>query len=178
MFSVSLFGQLQPKRNASSEASALRSMKESKVNLELETTRFVNIDKDTHHVYTNGQHVREIAAGEECQLIAYIAQVAASQLVDKILQEKGVKDSKRDTPERQSLFARILPEWAEKIEIKPLSPEEEKTKIDERITKQEAELAALKQEMKVASSKDEEIAELKKRLAKLEKEEKPKVAKK
>lgn len=140
-----------------------------KINLELETTKFVNIDKDTHHVYTNGQHVREIAAGEECQLIAYIAQVAASQLIDKILQEKGVKDTKRDTPERQSLFARILPEWAEKIEVKPLTPEEEKKRIDERIAKQEEELVVLKQEMKVVSGKDEEIEALKKKVAELEK---------
>ena len=154
-------------------------MNETKINLELETTRFVNIDDDKHQAYANGALVREIAPGEECQLIAYIAQVAASQLVDKILQEKGVKDSKRDTPERQSLFARILPDWAEKIEVKPLTPEQENEAIKTRLAKQEKETAALKEEMKVKTTESEEIAELKKTVERLQKQlDKPKVAKK
>ena len=97
----------------------------------------------------------------------------------KILQEKGVKDTKRDTPERQSLFARILPEWAEKIDVKPLSPEEEQKRINERVARQEEELAALKQEMKVSSEKDKEVEDLKEQVAKLTALlEKPKVEKK
>jgi len=151
----------------------------NKINLELETTKFVNIDDDKHQAYANGALVREIEPGEECQLIAYIAQVAASQLVDKILQEQGIKDTKRDTEERRSLFARILPEWAEKIDVKPLSPEEEQKRINERVARQEEELAALKQEMKVSSEKDKEVEDLKEQVAKLTALlEKPKVEKK
>lgn len=142
-------------------------MKETKINLELETTLFVNVDDEPFTIYTNNQHVREFQPGEEHQVIAYIAQVGAKHLADRILQKKGVKDSNRDTPERQSLFARILPEWAKKIDVKPLSPEEEKKRVDERIAKQEEELAALKQEMKVGSDKDKEVEDLKRQVAKL-----------
>lgn len=98
------------------------------LNSELDTTVFVNIDEDRFVFHINKQP-REVEAGEQKVMPLYVAQVGAKHLVDKILQKNGVRDTLRDTPERRTLFARILPDISKQIEIIPQSKEDYETGI-------------------------------------------------
>ena len=98
------------------------------LNSELDTTVFVNIDEDRFVFHINKQP-REVEAGEQKVMPLYVAQVGAKHLVDKILQKNGVRDTLRDTPERRTLFARILPDISKQLEIIPQSKEDYETGI-------------------------------------------------
>ena len=138
-------------------------------NKEAETslTLFVNIDKAPFDIFIKGTVVRHLEAGEEDKITLYMAQVGAKHLIDRILQEKGIPDSNRDTPERQSLFARILPEISQEINVRPLSPDEEekafKKRIEDDRTRYAEEFKTLRNEQK---SELEELKEQVKELTK------------
>ena len=133
---------------------------------EISTTRFVNIDKDVFTIYIGGRVARELAALEEAVVPLFVAQVGAKHLVDRILQNQGVQDTNTDTPARKSLFAQILPEWAEEIKVKPLSEEEFRKDVQSKLAEQEKNVAALGGTVK---DRDKEIEELKKEVEKLSK---------
>lgn len=115
------------------------------VNVELDVTKFVNIDDKPFDIYIGGKLARHFEAGEEqAGVVVYVAQVGAKHLVDRILQEKhGVKDSNSDTPLRRSLFAKILPELSEQLNIPPLTPEAEKEELKKIFDKQQQQINAL-----------------------------------
>lgn len=137
----------------------------------VDTTRFVNIDEKAFDIYIDGKVARHLETKEEQILPLFVAQAGAKHLVDRVLQEKyGVKDSFKDTPLRKSLFAEILPDMAEERDIHPLEESTFEKEVKEAIKKQEEVIATIRGEAKAqGQSKDEEIKELKERLAKLEK---------
>ena len=137
---------------------------------ELDVTKFVNIDDEPYDIYIDGRVARHLEAGEEQQVPIFVAQVGAKHLVDRVLGKQDVRDTMRDTPERKSLFARILPDWAEEIKVKPLSEEEYRKKIDARLEEQDLETKKQREEIeklaKADDAKDKEIEKLKKELEK------------
>lgn len=149
-------------------------------NVEIDVTKFVNVDDKPFDIYINGKLARHLEAGEIQIIPIWVAQVGAKHLVDKILQEKhNIKDTLHDTELRRSLFAKILPEMAEERKIKPLTDEEFRKKVLEEQEKQQKAIDALsgkKDEEK--KEKDEHLEALNKRIADLEEQLKPKVAKK
>ena len=131
---------------------------ENKLNAELDVTRFVNIDNEPFDIYINKNLARHLEAGEENTIVLYVAQVGAKHLVDRVLQKQGIKDTLRDTPLRKDLFARILPDLATKLEIKPLTEEERKEQISKQIKEQDSRFS---EELK---KRDEDIEALRKEL--------------
>src|SRR3990167_5672514 len=109
---------------------------EKTIDASVETTRFVNIDNKDFEIYTNGKLVFSLKPSEEKTMVLYVAQVGAKHLVDRILQNEGIKNSLADTPNRKSLFAKILPDLAEEKGIKPLSQEEEKIELSKLLLSQ------------------------------------------
>ncbi len=131
----------------------------------LDVTKFVNVDSKPYDIYIEGKVTRHFEAGEEKSVPVFVGQVGAKHLIDRILQEKGVKDTNRDTDERRSLFAQILPDWAEEIQVKPQTQEQFNDGIKKQLDDQKIALDALLAEGKKAEGKkDEEIAKLKKEL--------------
>ncbi len=128
----------------------------------LDTTKFVNLDTEPFDIYSDGKLTRHFEAGESQEIPVFVAQVGAKHLADKLLQGKGVKDSMRDTPERKSLFAQIMPDWAEEIDVKPQTDEEFRAGINEQLKDQAVAQKKLQAEFQeVKDSKDDEIAKLK-----------------
>lgn len=151
-------------------------MPEKKVNQEIDTTKFVNIDDKPFDVFIGGNLARHFEAGETQTVPVWVAQVGAKHLVDRVLQEKhGVKNSIADTPLRRSLFAQILPEMAEERAIKPLSDEDFKKQVQEELAKQKKLLESLtqKDESGAIQKLKDEIAALKMRLGRKIKVESP-----
>ena len=137
------------------------------VNVELDVTRFVNIDDKPFDIYIGGKLARHFEANEEQDgVVVYVAQVGAKHLVDRVLQEKHqVKDTNSDTPLRRSLFARILPELSVKLEIPPLTPEAEKEELKKILDKQQEQINKLSGKAEeVAKTQEEKIAELEKEI--------------
>lgn len=131
-------------------------------NPETDTTKFINIDEKSYSIYINGKLARHIEAGEETILPLYVAQVGAKHLVDRILQvDYKIVDTNRDTDLRKSIFAKILPEMAEERDIKPLSEEESRQKVNEQLEEQAKQIKDLQGKTERAQEKDE-IKELKK----------------
>lgn len=140
-------------------------LKEKQINPEIETTLFRNIDSEPFDIYINGKLARHLEAGEEQTLVFYVAQVGAKHLVDRILQKQGVKDSLRDTPERQSLFAKILPNVAEDRGIKPQTEEDFRKGIQDQLKQQAELIASFINQKKADDEKDKKIADLETKLA-------------
>jgi len=116
------------------------------MNLEIDTTKFVNIDDKSFDIYINGKLVRHLDAKEEQTLVVYVAQIGAKHLVDRVLQEKhNIKDSLRDSPLRKDLFRQILPELAEELKIEPLKPEEFQKELKKQLDTQAEVIASFKQ---------------------------------
>lgn len=141
-------------------------------NIEIDVTRFVNIDSKPYDIYIGGKVVRHLEAGEDQIVPIYVGQVGAKHLVDRVLQEQhGIKDTNADTPLRKSLFAKILPDLAQELAITPLSEAEERKEIKKQIKAQEDELKAMKEERakseKEEAEKDKRIKELEKAVEKL-----------
>lgn len=136
-------------------------MEEKKLNPITDTTKFVNIDKKPFDIYIDGKLARHLEASEEQVLPVFVAKVGAKHLIDRILQEDGVKDSMRLTPERDTLLAKIIPDVAEEIKVKPLSDEDFRKQIEKRVEKQDEDIKAL-------GGKTEDIKDLQKQLKKLQ----------
>ena len=77
------------------------------MNLEIDTTTFINIDDKKFVFYINKQP-REVEPGEKKIWPIFVCQIGAKHLVDRVLQEKhGVKDTNRYSDLRKSLFAKL-----------------------------------------------------------------------
>lgn len=141
------------------------------LNPETDTTKFVNIDKESYDIYIDGKLARHIEADEEQIMPLYVAQVGAKHLVDRILQLRhDIKDTNRDTDLRKSLFSKILPDMAEEREIKPLTEEEFRTKVNTQLEEQGKLIEGLQGEKnKSEEKKDKEIETLKEKVSLLEK---------
>lgn len=134
---------------------------EKQYNPEIDVTKFVNID-DKKFVFHINKQPREIEAGEEKVMPIYVAQIGAKHLVDRILQEKhGIKDTLRDTPLRQSIFAQILPDLAVEKEIKPLEEDEFKKQVELQLKKQQDFIDKM-------TGKEERLSELEQKIKELE----------
>ena len=145
--------------------------KKIEVRPNIDTTRFVNIHDESFDIYIDKQVARHFEAGEEHIVPVFVARVGAKHLVDLILQKReGLADSMRDTPLRKSLFAEILPDVAQDIDVKPLSDEEVRKEVDKQLKEQKTLIDGLGASV---SAKDEEIEQLKKDVAAL-KAQKPK----
>lgn len=140
---------------------------DKEINQEMDTTRFVNIDDEPLDIYIGGKLVRHLEKDEENILVVYVAQVGAKHLIDRILQKKGVKDSLRDTPERKSLFARILPDMAVEIDVKPQTKEEFEDAIMKRLEEQAILIRSLSQGEEDKGEKEKEVESLRKELDEL-----------
>lgn len=137
------------------------------MNLEIDTTKFVNIDDKPFDIYINGKLVRHLEAKEEQTLVLYVAQIGAKHLVDRVLQEKhSIKDSLRDTPLRKELFRQILPEMAEELKVKPLTAEEFQKELKTQMDKQQEVIASFKEK---DDKRDKEIEDLRAEVDKLKK---------
>jgi len=143
-------------------------MEEKKINPLTDVTKFINKDNEPFDIYIDGKLARHLEAGEEQVLPVFVAKVGAKHLVDRILQKKGVKDSIRPTPERNSLLATIIPDIAEEVKVKPLTEEEFRKKIEERLGKQEEDIKALggKVDTDKVKKLEKEVKKLKKQLEK------------
>jgi len=142
------------------------------MNPEIDVTKFVNIDDKPFDVYIGGKLARHFEPGEIQTTVVYVAQVGAKHLVDRILQVKhGIRDTLKDTPLRQSLFAQILPELAIERNIKPLTPDQEKAQVKEMLAKQVELEKQLKQKDDERENKDKQrdavIEALQKEIAEL-----------
>lgn len=143
-------------------------MKEKKLNPLTDVTRFINQDSEPFDFYIHGKKIRTLEAGEEQVVPVFVAKVGAKHLVDRILQKKGIADSIRPTPMRDTLLASIIPDVAEEIEIKPLTEEEYRKAVDERLEQQKKDIEALKG----AKVDTDEIKELKKQVKELQEKQK------
>ena len=154
--------------------------KKPKYNQEIDTTLFVNIDSEPFDIFIGGVLARHLEAGEEDKIVMYVAQVGAKHLVDRILQrpkkeggEYELKDSNMDSPLRKQLFAKILPNLAEQLEIKPANKEEFEKMILEQVEKQNKVIAQLqgelakKDEKSQAPEPSDEVLALRKEVADL-----------
>src|SRR3990167_420629 len=133
------------------------------VDVEIETTKFINILDESFTFFIN-KRPQELKSKEEKRFPIWVAQVGAKHLVDLVLQKKNIKDSFRDTPERKSLFAEILPELAEQLNIQPLSKEDFEAGIQGTLKKQEKLIESF---VKKDEKRDKELEELKKEVAAL-----------
>lgn len=152
--------------------------KQNEKNVEIDVTKFVNIDDKPFDIYINGKLARHLETGEIQIIPIWVAQVGAKHLVDRVLQEKhNIKDTLHDTELRRSLFASILPEMAEERKIKPLTDEEFRKKVLEEQTKQQNMIDALSGKKE---TDDKKIKDLEEQLTSLKEqiEKKTKVAKK
>ena len=140
--------------------------KEKELNPETDVTRFINIDDKEFVVRINGKVVKTLQASEEAVFPVFVAKVASKHLVDRVLQEQGVFDSNRPSPERDALFSKIIPDVAEEVVEKPLTEEQFREAINKRLEEQEKLTKSLGGDV---SSKDSEIEKLKEKVAKLEK---------
>ena len=119
-----------------------------------DSTKFVNIDKEDFTGYydrAKNPNGYTIKAGEERQLVSFVAETLAKHLVDKILQGQGVKDSMRDTPLRRDMFARILPDLQKREDVKVLSTEDRLKALEEeldRVKKQNLALGGVEEKKK------------------------------
>lgn len=143
-------------------------MEEKKLNPLTDVTRFINKDNEPFDIYIAGKLARHLEAGEEQVVPVFVAKVGAKHLVDRILQKKGIADSMRPTPMRDTLLASIIPDVAEEIKIKPLSDEEFRKEVKEILEKQKADIDALRG----AKIDTDEIKELKKQIKELQKQQK------
>lgn len=140
---------------------------EKKINPEIDTTKFVNIDDKKFVFYINKQP-REVEAGETKIMPVYVAQIGAKHLVDRILQEKyNIKDTLRDTELRRSLFAKILPEMAEERGIEPLKEEDFRRIVQEELQKQKKLIKDLSGEIAKNVQEAEKIEKLEAEIKKL-----------
>lgn len=147
-----------------------------------ETVTFKNIDNEDFTFYFNKTKEPNgftVKAGEERQLVSFIAETGAKHLVDIVLQKKGVKDTNRDTELRRSLFAEILPDIQKvRPEIKKLSPEEELKAVKEELERQSKLINSFAEQKKESDNKDSKIEELTKQVEELKNLVKEKPAKK
>jgi len=139
-------------------------MEEKKLNPTTDITKFINKDNEPFDIYIAGKLVRHLEAGEEQVVPVFVAKVGAKHLVDRILQKKGVKDSIRPSPERDTLLASIIPDVAEEVKPKILSEEEFRKKIEERLEKQDDDIKALG-----GKADKDKVKDLEKQLKKLQK---------
>ena len=152
------------------EPSFLKKM-EKQINVEIDVTKFVNIDDKPLDMYIGGKVARHLEAGEEQIIPIWVAQVGAKHLVDRVLQEKhNVKDTLHDTELRRSLFAKILPDMAEERKIKPLSDEEFRKAIEAEQKKQSALIEDLSGKAKDREAESQKIKELEEQIISLKKE--------
>ena len=135
---------------------------EQKLDPTVQTTKFVNVDEKKFDIYINSELARSFKPGEEQIVPLFVAQVGAKHLVDRILQEEGIRDTNVDSDAKKSLLSKILPEVAEEIKEKPLSEEEFRIKIKETLDKQNEDIEDLGGKI---STRDDEIKQLKKELA-------------
>ena len=141
-----------------------------KVNVLTDTTRFVNISDEPFDIYINKDLARHFEAGEEQIVPVFVAQVGSKHLADKVLFKRGIRDVNKPSPIKDEILSRIMPDMGEKAEIKPLTEEEFRTKIDETLKKQEEEIARLKGDSETKDkAKDKEMEKLKKELEALKK---------
>ncbi|KKK65179.1 hypothetical protein LCGC14_2976730, partial [marine sediment metagenome] len=75
--------------------------------------------------------------------------------------------SLRDTPERKSLFARILPDMAVEIDVKPQTKEEFEDAIMKRLEEQAILIRSLSQGEEDKGEKEKEVESLRKELDEL-----------
>jgi len=141
-----------------------------KVNVLTDTTRFVNISDKPFDIYINKELARHLEAGEEQVVPVFVAQVGSKHLADRILFSRGIRDVNKPSPIKDEILSRIMPDMGEKAEIKPLSEEEFRAKIDETLKKQEEEIAKLRGASETKDKeKEKEIIKLKKELEALKK---------
>ena len=140
---------------------------------ENQVTSFINIDSEDFIGYYNSSiepNGYTIKTGETRQFTKGMAELFASQLVDKMLQKEpyNLHDTKRDTPVRRSLFAKIIPEITSILpEVKKLSTEEEMANVKKELERTNALVKSIVGSKKEEDSKDKEIAELKEMVNKL-----------
>ena len=147
--------------------------KKLEVRPNIDTTRFVNIYDKSFDIYIDKEVARHFEAGEEHIVPVFVARVGAKHLVDLILQKReGLSDSMRDTPLRKSLFAEILPDVAEDIDMKPLSDEEVRKEVEKQLKEQKTLIEGLGAS---ASQKDKEIEQLKKDIETLKRANTPEI---
>jgi len=138
------------------------------VNPLTDTTRFVNISDEPFDIYIDGKLARHLEAGEEQIMPIFPAKVGSKHLADKMLYKKGIRDVNRPSPVRDEILARIMPDMREKAEVKPLTDEEFREKINEELKNQSEQIANLKGEATAKDkAKDKEIEKLKKELKSL-----------
>lgn len=141
-----------------------------KVNNLTDTTKFVNISEESFDIYIDGKLARHLEAGEEQIVPVFVAQIGSKHLADRVLFSKGIRDVNKPSPIKDEILSRIMPEMAEKAEIKPLSEEEFRAKINETLEKQKEEIAKLRGESATKDKdKEKEIEKLKKELEALKK---------
>src|SRR3990167_831224 len=136
------------------------------VNPEIDTTRFVNVDVKSFDIYIGGKIARHLEAGEEDIMPVWVAQVGSKHLVDRVLQEKGIKDTNTPSPARDALLAQILPDIASQENIIPPTEEDFKNIVEERLAKQDELIEGMGGTIK---SKSGEIQGLKMQLGRLQK---------
>lgn len=134
---------------------------------QFDTTKIINISKEDF-TYPFDNEAYTIKAGETRELPKFIAEHLAIHLIDKILQEKpyNIKDTRRDTPIRRDLFAKIIPEITQEIpSVKILSDEERQKAWQEELKRQDEIVASFKKETEEKEvEKDKKIEELKKQI--------------
>lgn len=118
------------------------------LNPEIDVTRFINTDDESFQIYIGGKIARDLKAGEESIVPIYVAQIGAKHLVDRMMQKQGIRyvNPHIENPVRQSLTAKILPDLAERAEVKPLSDEDFKAEVQKRLDKQEEMISNLQGE--------------------------------
>jgi len=140
------------------------------VNTLTDVTKFVNISNEPFDIYINKELARHLEAGEEQILPVFVAQVGSKHLADIMLFKKGIRDVNKPSPIKNEILARIMPEMAEKAEVKPLSEEEFRAKVDKDLEEQTKLISNLKGESEVKDKKkDTEIDKLKKEIEALKK---------
>ncbi len=141
-----------------------------KVNNLTDTTKFVNISDKPFDIYIDGKLARHLEAGEEQIVPVFVAQIGSKHLADRVLFGRGIRDVNKPSPIKDEILSRIMPEMAEKAEIKPLSEEEFRKQVDETLKKQEEEIAKLRGESATKDKdKEKEIEKLKEELKALKK---------
>src|SRR3990167_964795 len=131
------------------------------LNPDLSVTRFINVDDEAFTVIINKNFVAKIEPGETKTLVFSVARVGAKHLIDRVLQKRGIKDSLRDTPERQTIFAQILPDIAEEVNVKPISKEDFEKRITLRLEEQQKLLEQGQDNTDKIASLEKQIEDLK-----------------
>lgn len=132
------------------------------LNPTVDTTRFINTDDKPYDIVINNKIARHLEPGEECIVPVYVAQVGAKHLADRILYKQGIRDVNRPSPVRDDILAKIMPDIAEKAEVKPLSQEELNKKVEEELEKQREKMEEM------FGKKDKEVEKLEDKIKKLE----------